>query len=122
MDKKKAYRELTRYGQRAVQWKAPYRFVYMNALKNRFLTAGNNNNNISDQQLKNTIQFVKNAAEYNGMELQILRAMIHVEYSKNQHKRKIIAKVDRKNVLHHAAFRNYDDTVAALNTTMNLAL
>ncbi|KAA8915146.1 hypothetical protein TRICI_002691 [Trichomonascus ciferrii] len=102
------YKELVKHGLYAVSYRQPQKDIYLSILRKRFRDPPT----VSPSAIQNTVQFVKNAASHQGMEQQILKQMIHVEYSRLRAK-----KPPREDV-----YLGYTQTVQALNKTMDLAL
>lgn len=121
------YRQFVRYGLRAVQYRSPQKYVYMNALRKRFRQE---NPDIEKITIENTIQFVKDASLYNGIESQVLLNMVHVDYGRQKISKRILQlksgtmnkKKQRELQEFEHVYDDYDYTVQMLNKSMNLAL
>lgn len=127
------YRAFVRYGLRAVQYKTPHRYIYMNIIRRKFETT----TQVAPETIQNTLQFVKNAAAYNCMEAKIIFNMIHVEYGRQEVKADIVRAYGKqgsekqKSAGHRTkgaieqydfVYGGFDDVVKSLNKTMNLCL
>lgn len=117
------YRAFVRLGLRAVSYKAPQRYIYMDVLRRRFL---HGDSHIDMEALDRTVNFMRAAADYNGMESRIIHTLIRTEYGRRQvyaspePKTKSKHKTDRD--YYETAYHNYQQVVANLNRTARLVL
>lgn len=120
------YRAFVRYGLRAVQYKTPQRYFYMQILRHRFET---HQGTPSWTSIENTLQFVKNAAEYDCLEAKILFNLLHVEYGRTSVRWNIVKAYGNEKkkgadslAAYNFSYGSLDEVVKNLNFTMNLCL
>jgi hypothetical protein len=119
------YRLFVRYGLRAVSYKAPHRYIYMDVLRRRF-TSGNAAQ-VNIEVLERTAKFIQAASEFEGMENRIIKTLIHVEYGRRQayarHEppRKSTKKRSDRDYYDNT-YNVYQDIVASLNRSAGLML
>ncbi|CAN6641245.1 hypothetical protein TRVA0_018S02058 [Trichomonascus vanleenenianus] len=113
MEARQAYRQLVRYGLKAVRYKAAEKHAYLGLLRRRFR---GNIEPVDPTALNNTVTIVRNAAIHGGMELQLLRNIVHVEWGRYALRRKIY------NESSDRVYSKYQRTIDALNRSMNLCI
>jgi hypothetical protein len=81
----RAYRHLYRAALRAVRHSSPAKYQIRNTMRSAFRTGVPDS--LNQQEVENTVRFLKRAESHAGMEHKILQNLLHVRYWQNQGRR-----------------------------------
>lgn len=108
------YRSLYRNGLKAVNYRAPQKYVFAAELRKRFELT--HPTSVSESALENTTRFFHNAAHYTGMEARIVTNLVHTAFSQSKGTSKKHAAAQQPLLAMHRSL------VSQLNKQFNLCL
>jgi len=120
-----AYRQLLRVSLQAVRFSTPARYQVQGILRDSFrnLPAAA----FTPRKVKNTINFLEQAREHNGLEHKILRNILHVRYWRDNREKQRPGGAMKENTDVGADLRQhvggqFDATLTVFNESMDLCL
>ncbi|KAL8645065.1 MAG: hypothetical protein Q9210_006916 [Variospora velana] len=123
----KSYRDLYRSGLHAVQFSSPSRYTLKSHL--RLAYRSNDTNSFNPVKVKNTLLFLKHAAEQRGLEHRLLKSLLHVwwwqETTSRQRRdaRSLPAgQAETRSQIVESSFSHFTITLKLLNESMDMCL